>query len=223
MKIFSQKEFAEGSWAGALRTKLRRPSIAPNPIIADWEAKTRIWRGTGQRWIQFEPRTNIGPFFWSGKPAVLSSPTALYAGYYVERGYRSDRPKETEASQVMDERWHWHGFYRALSEEPLRSNLGWTLASLPETRRCVWVSQPPNNKDQKEFDAQATLAEVKAYVDSDSIRQDEWVDVIVGARYLKDECLSLQDQIVTEVINALKKGAELYELVLALPPLSTRI
>jgi len=222
MKIFSDQGFAKGAWAGALRKKLQPPSIVASPVIPGWKPEFRIWRGTFQKWIQFQPQK--GAFFWSGKPAVLSSPTALYAGYYVERGYPPDRPK-TEASQTMRPGWHWYGFYRVLSEKPLQGGFSAVLGSLTDTRRCIWVSQPTSKEptgSEKDFSGQVVLASIKEHIDQ--ISPDEWIDVVVGARYLKDECLSVQDQIVPEIMTALKKGAELYELVLAaLSPPATQI
>jgi hypothetical protein len=107
----------------------------------------------------------------------------------------------------MDAEWHWHTFYRALSEDSLGSAI---LASLFE-RHCIWISQPKSPSEYQEFDAQPTVAKVKAYVDS--LPSDEWVDVVLGVRHSKDECLRLQDEIVTKLIDPLKKGYELYEVV----------
>ena len=65
----------------------------------------------------------VRPLFWSGKPAIRASSSipakagrpvtedALYVGYYVERG----RLVDDDPNKVMDQSWHWHGFYRCLS------------------------------------------------------------------------------------------------------------
>ena len=160
-----------------------------------------------QQWIQFQ--NFPGSFFWSGKPAVLSSPTALYAGYYVERGLPPG--KGCPNKRVMDLHWHWYGFDRALSAEPFRSNLSTALASLP-TPRCVWVSNLTQGIDQSfSLKGHSTLTKVRAY--ANKIPPNKWVDVVLGVRYSKRECLRLQDQIVEKLIEPLKQAHALYALV----------
>jgi len=207
--LFEHDGFDKGRWAKNLRHELSRL-----PIIPGWQPRVRLWHGTWQQWIQFEPEGFRGPFFWSGKAAVLSSSAALYAGYYVERGLP---PGEDQPELIMGPGWHWHGFRRALCEEPILNHLSAIVARLPRTRRCIWVSNPASGRGRAyPFKTQSTAVKVRAYVDS--IPSDKWVDVIIGVQYSKDECLGLQNQIVEEIIEPLKEGHELYTLVCSSQP-----
>jgi hypothetical protein len=75
MTLFTGSGFQSGRWAGGLANLLR-----PLQLIPDFVPKGRIWRGTWQQWIQFEPSVSVGPLFWMGKESIRSSNTALYAG-----------------------------------------------------------------------------------------------------------------------------------------------
>jgi hypothetical protein len=207
VEIFREDGFAEGRWAKGLCHEL-----AHLPLIGGWHPKVRVWRGTWQQWIQFELDGFSVPFFWSGKPAILSSPSHLFAGYYVERGLpeRPDQPL-----MVMNLGWDWHGFYRAFPEGPMMDRITATVAKLPKERCRVWVTNPPSGDRSRIFSLEGheDAETIKAHIDS--IPPTEWVDVVVGVQYGLEECLNLQDRIVEEIIAPLRIGFEIYNLVAA--------
>ena len=73
--------------------------------INNWECMLKMWHWTYQWWLQYQP-PELGAFFWSGKPAVMSDENGLYAGYYVERGLPDDvaSVEQRARDQVVGER-----------------------------------------------------------------------------------------------------------------------
>src|SRR5687767_3934191 len=113
-QIFYGSSFGDGAWAPDLKTAID----SKQRFLVGWRPRSRIWRGTWVQWVHFEPDDWSGPFFWSGKPALIASQPkasrlgppigeeALFVGYYIERGH--ERRPDMPAAQ-MDGGWHWHG------------------------------------------------------------------------------------------------------------------
>src|SRR5262245_50922459 len=128
----SPRLFAGGTWTPELRKLLTRKPIP------SWEPKTLIRRGTSHQWSQSAQKNWVPPYFWYGKPALMSSDAALFVGYYVERGLPPSDPKfrgrpaaDPVFLEQMDERWHWHGFYRCLATPDLRDRLNAEILAVP--------------------------------------------------------------------------------------------
>jgi hypothetical protein len=217
MDLFTSDSFEKGGWATVLRNKHFKKT--PVRDLVGWECMWKIWRGTGQRWLQYQP-PNTGPFFWSGKPAIISTREALYAGYYVERGLSSDvaaqnhRPKQ----EVINDGWDWNRFLDLLIKQP--AILYSELAKLPAERRCIWLcDQPPSHHQNVTASNLGRVYSINNVADLDApktridheIHIDHWIDLIAGVRYAKDECLDKDrwPSIVREIVNALELTAPL--------------
>jgi hypothetical protein len=93
---------------------------------------------------------------------------------------------------------------------------------MPETRRFIWIETPANRAGQAySYEGSSTLASVKVYVDS--LPPNQWVDVVLGVRYSREECLGLQEGIVERLVQPLQHAHELYELVSGLQPASAGV
>jgi hypothetical protein len=221
--VFIASTFAAGGKAPELRKRM-----VSRRFIPKWQPTSRIWRGTYEQWIQFEPEGWSGPFFWSGKPAILatrprqvatiSSDQALFVGYYVERG----TPTNTLPEARIDENWHWHGFYRCLLDPVLRDALDGLMLNLPENRRTVWLdgsaTDTGGGKVLPPFDhvlpylGPATLDQAKALIDT--IQPEQWINVMLGNRFPKSECLSrAEEQLVGEFRTPIIRAAEIHDVV----------
>jgi|SRR5208282_2081476 len=232
-QLFTREGFADGHWAGGLKEKLDPNFLrellgttGPVVIAPGWHCRVRLWRATFQQWIQFEPNDlPAGPFFWSGKPAILSSPSALYAGYYVERGYPPEdaTQEQKDLGEVMaddDKQWDWHRFCRLLSPG---SSLSELLFKLPAERRCIWIWDAKEQRGHAhKFGDQPPFAAVKDHIKE--IKRKHWIDLVVGVEYSLDDCLLPKDQIVKDlvqvdrdgvVLGPLKQAYDLYQLVRA--------
>ncbi len=213
--------FEDGRWAKPLRdmlepSYLRELLKAPSAVVIapHWKAAVKLWHYTFYQWIQFE-RDNWppGPHFWRGKPAVLSSPSALYAGYYVERGYPPGQPAPATPEQIMedgDTNWDWGRFVELLSEESAgdgqEDEFSGLLLPLPVGRRCIWVCDSTTDRCGQPFYFQGrhTLVEVLKHVKE--IKRDHWIDLVVGVEYSLSECVHLQDGLVKELVQVDSNG-----------------
>jgi hypothetical protein len=222
--FYDSPAFGDGTWAAALKQR-----VAAGRFIPDWRPTTRIWRGTYIQWVQFEPPGWSGPLFWSGKPAFRASSStpskpgrpvsedALYVGYYVERGVLTAQ----DPDQVIDEKWHWHGFHQCLTNPRLRAELDRLLLDLPEGRRTIWMTgsrhEEPSGQVHPEFtyvdryhgerSLDAALARIK------QIPPTQWLNVMLGSRFTKAECLVRQADLVGEFRNPTVRANEVRQLV----------
>ncbi|MBI4766662.1 MAG: hypothetical protein HY787_19045 [Deltaproteobacteria bacterium] len=203
MSIFNENGFEKGKWTGELAKILKRKSIIP-----DLYPKARIWRATWSQWIQFEDSTLPGPIFWIGKPALLSSKDSLYIGYYVERGFPEE--EERDPLYTIGPKWHWNGFLTCLNENKLRNQLSLLLNNLNEKRRCIWIDAD-NSSKQISYKNDKSLLEAKKYIYS--LPSKLRIDLILGVYYSKEECLNLQDKIVSEIVTPLIRAYEIKTLV----------
>lgn len=208
MKIFSESGFDSGKWAGNLAGALRQTSI-----IEDLVPKGRVWRPTWNQWIQFEPIGIPGPFFWYGKPAILADNGWLYVGYYIERGLSNH---DSSLDYVLTEKWHWQGFVKCLENREDRSTLSSLILNLSNGRRCVWIRLSQGNRVMEsnsfEFKDENTL--MVAHKRFPSVPPDEWIEVLLGVRFSKEECLNLQKKIVSELKTPIIRADEIRWLVM---------
>jgi hypothetical protein len=203
MTLFTDGGFQNGRWAGSLAKLLR-----PLHLIPDLVPKGRIWRGTWQQWIQFEPSVSIGPVFWMGKASIRSSATALYVGYYVERGLKWAEGIKQE--YITTEDWHWHGFVNCLKEGSLHA----LLMDLPADRRCIWIENDEIDLDERiGYTNESSLRQVENFINN--IADNHWINVMLGNSYSKDECLKTQNQIVQEFRTPVVRAYEIDTLVKA--------
>jgi hypothetical protein len=203
MQIFFDNGFEAGKWAGELAKLLRNRKIIPELV-----PRARVWRATWKQWIQFEPDWLKGPAFMFGKPGIMSQGEALYAGYYVERGLPPDcgRPE-----YIIGDDWHWHGFDQCLKNDDLRSRLNFMLLNLPENRRCIWI-RTDQAQNCLEYEGDHSLLNTREIVQG--VPANEWIDVILGVRFSKKECLDLQDGIVLELSTPIIRSHEISSLVI---------
>ena len=240
--IFARDGFALGRWVRRLREELRPKHVREHLMEsddvnvvddADWYCKARFWHATTEQWIQYEPRElrkdhrddeEGSAFFWSGKPAALASESAMYVGYYVERGLPQGygKPEQVKRGQEIDSTWHWNGFKQMLSEETPGKILLAVMDSLPAAHRTIWVRNS-TTEESKPFPLQrpdtSVLANVWKY--ADNIQKTHWIDVVAGAEFSLDRCLDKQSELVPEIFHALRAGYELYKEVIKLMPVLT--
>ena len=203
MILFTESGFQNGRWAGSLAKSLR-----PLQLIPDSVPKGRIWRGNWRQWIQFEPSVSVGPVFWMGKASIRSSNTALYAGYYVERGLPPDKGHKLE--YVITKEWQWHGFINCLRNASLHN----LLMDLPEDRRCIWIENDEIDLDERiRYTNESSLRHANDIISD--IADDYWINVMIGNFYSKDECLKIQNQIVQELRTPLVRAFEIDSLVIS--------
>ena len=209
MQIFSDSGFETGKWAGELAKLLRQAKILDELV-----PKARVWRATWNQWIQFEPDWHVGPAFWFGKPALLSEDGFLQVGYYVERGllYHPTHPE-----YVITPEWHWHGFIRCLEQDHCRQKLNILMQELPEERRYLWIHILSEEKGtllnkSLAYEGAKTLDDFgNLYSEAP---EDHWVEVMLGVRFSKNECLSLQKKIVSDLRTPLIRADEIRWLAL---------
>ncbi|MGA2160227.1 MAG: hypothetical protein ABSG90_13565 [Dehalococcoidia bacterium] len=208
MKIFSESGFDSGKWAGNLAVALRQTSIIDGLV-----PRGRVWRPNWNQLIQFEPIGISGPFFWYGKPAILADDGWLYVGYYIERGLRTH---DSSLDYVLAENWHWYGFMECLENPESRLTLASLILNLPSERRCLWIRVFQGNKVKErnpfEFKDENTL--MKAHKRFLSVPPDEWIDVVLGVRFSKEECLNHQKKIVSELKAPIIRADEIRWLVM---------
>lgn len=199
MKIFSEKGFETGKWAGEIARSLRKRSIIPDLI-----PRARVWRATWKQWIQFEDPNLPGPAFWIGKPGIISSKDALYIGYYVERGLPKEERCETLYKITSD--WHWHGFTKCLNDNSLRQDLNSYFTDLNEYNCCIWVNTD-KSEQRIEHKDENSLSEVNTIIDS--IPSNLWIDVMFGIYFSKEECLERQNNILSKISIPLIRAYEI--------------
>ena len=161
-----------------------------------------------EQWIQFETGLIPGPLFWIGKPAIRASTDALYAGYYVERGLPPGNIRGD--SGVITPQWHWHGFWRCLTEEDFRTQLHELMLGLQEERRSIWIDAGERSAFLS-YTGENSLEEAAGLCSS--VPPDYWIDFFIGIRLEKEQCLALQGAIVPEIQNALVRVEEISSLV----------
>jgi len=215
MDLFTSDTFEKGGWA----TELYNQYLKDTPLsdLKGWTCNWKMWRGTYQRWLQYQPIT--GQFFWHSKPAIASTREALYAGYYVERGLPDNvaalhRIPEME---VIKPHWHWWPFMDFLIAEP--QTLYSTLAKFPAERRCVWVCDSEPHPDVTVSNL-GTPFRISSVPDLDAVkdhigrvRHDHWIDLIAGIQYTKDECMNKNKwpSLVQGITNSLEPAAHLVD------------
>lgn len=206
--IFGEPGFEQGRWAGGLAKHIARAGILTELI-----PKARVWRARWQQWVQCEPPGWSGPLFWMGKPAVLSWQGNLYAGYYLERGVElGSGPLE----QVMTDGWHWQTFMLLLASRENRSKITKLLLGLPQERRCLFING--HYGEQKEvrsatlpFTGDQVWQQAQPLIAAASTKH--WLEVVVGVRFAKAECLQLQANLLDLIRKPLQVAEELYWLV----------
>lgn len=200
--VFFESGFDSGKWAGALAKLLRRTVIVP-----EYTPKARVWRATWKQWIQFEAARFYGPAFWLGKPAVLSEDGMLYCGYYVERGLQEH---QSHPEYLIRAEWHWHGWCKCMVDAKRRTVLHSLMKDLPEDARRIWI-RGDNSTISLEYKDEETFSDVIR-----SVRQipaDEWIDVIMGVCFTKEQCMALQEGIVSELSLPIIRAHEIELLV----------
>jgi hypothetical protein len=209
--------FADGTWAAELRKLL-----LPGRLVPDWHPTFRVRLGTRHRWIQFEPKPAPGAFFWSGKPALVSSDAALFVGYYVERGLPTSHA--VLAEQIRPG-WHWYGFDRCLTKPAFRETLHAEIVAFRAAeRRTLWiysggfpVQHATSESREIPYTGSKDLLEARAIIDT--IPLDHWINVIVGVRFSKDECVQQQAAILSEFEDPIIRAVKIHDLVKdAIPP-----
>ena len=215
MRVFGSTGFNEGSWVSGLSKLLRQ-----RPILNDKQLVSREWRGTltqglpALHWIQFEPPGYKLPAFWMGKPAILAWDDMLYVGYYVERGYEPRAKPEylrTHPEYIMDAGWHWHAFRNVLRDKTRRDQLHCLMENLPASRRCVSLCAPrPSNRIA--YKGRSSLLAMESAIKG--CNPNEWIDLILGVSFTRDDCLTLQSAIIDELRAPLIRAMEIHELVL---------
>jgi hypothetical protein len=151
------------------------------------------------------------------KPGRPVAEDAMYVGYYVERGLLAD----DDPNRVMDKKWHWHGFYKCLSNPSLRHQLNRLMLDLPAVRRTIWISCSrhqdssgtvhPEFTDQIRYAGEQDLDAARAKIDQ--IPFSQWINVMVGNCFDVAECLSRQADLVAEFRNPIVRGNEIRLLV----------
>lgn len=201
MAIFYESGFEDGKWAGALAKLLRKKNFIPGLV-----AKGRIWRGDWRQWIQYENPEVQGSLFWIGKPAIRSNKDYLFAGYYVEKGFIKHERKE----YIITNEWHWHDFIRCLIEKELMIILNSMLINLPEERRCYWVETDDLNRSCS-YIGEESLKEMLGTINNQ--QKDLWINIMLGTRFSKQECLTLQEKIVEELRNSIIRAQDIDMIV----------
>lgn len=202
MAIFSKSDFNKGAWAGPLARALREKNIIP-----DRHPKARLYRRTWTHWIQIEPKGFSGPAYWLGKPAVMARSENLYAGYYVERGYHSHRHPE----YVITPEWHWHAFQSCLAQSARRTHIDSLIRTLDPAIRALAVFCG-DDRLELAYQDEHTLTRAAEY--TRSCPPSEWIDLFLGVRLPRDECLARQGAIRNRLEPALIRGREIEEVVL---------
>jgi len=225
-QLFFSHNFGDGGWA----PDLKRDIGMLQGLVPGWRPKSRIWRGTFVQWVQFEPEGSSGPLFWRGKPAIRASRSkdsrsglvtveeALFVGYYVERGLPT-HPSIPEA--VMDPGWEWYGFKRCLSEPDFRKELDALMMNLPAGRRTFWIDCSESERADGHvlppvswivrYAGASTLADAALIING--IAPTQWVNVMLGSRFTKDECLERQHDVVTDFRNPIVRANEIRGLI----------
>jgi hypothetical protein len=116
----------------------------------------------------------------------------------------------------MDDGWHWHGFMRTLTDDEFRGRLVDLMLALPEARRSLWISTSDGTSAaaaarRLPFMGPETLDQARAMIDA--IPLTTWVDVVIGCSFAKEECLSRQDDVVSEFRNPTVRAREIVELI----------
>ena len=240
--IFARDGFAKGRWVKRLREELGPKHVrehlgASHDVYVvddkDWYCKARFWQATGEQWIHYEPREfkkdhrddqEGSSFFWSGKPAALASPLAMYVGYYVERGLPlgQGRPDQVKRGQEIGPTWHWNGFKRMLCEEAQEKLLFEVMDSLPSATRCIWVQNSITRKN-KVFPLEGQATSVPANVEgyAGKIPLSDWIDLVAGTEFTMERCLEKQSDLVPDIFQALRVGYHLYKEVAKLMPVTS--
>ena len=224
----AQDEFARGTWTPGLRSKLLMKKIGI------WEPKSLIRRGSGHQWIQYARKNEWErPYFWYGKPSVVSTLTHLFVGYYVERGLAPSDPKfvgraanDPVMFEQMGEGWHWHGFLRSLADGALRQDLARIITSMaPPEKQCLWITwgdfpeydATPSDSVEMQFEGADSLAKAKAIIENE-VPRDRWVNVMAGVRLSREECLDRQDGIVSDLVQPVTIATQIHDFVLKAMP-----
>jgi hypothetical protein len=141
-----------------------------------------------------------------GKTSIRSSATALYVGYYIERGLR--RSEGIKQEYIITKDWHWYGFLRCLRNGSLNE----LLFDLPDDRRCIWIENNELNLNVRiSYSNDSSLREAEHMIEE--IAEDNWINVMLGNFYLKGECLDLQQQIVPRLRTPIVRAYEIDMLV----------
>ncbi len=231
--LFRSEGFNEGNWESGLRPLIK--SVISTTVK---EARDREWRGRWHsegvicHWIQFEPvdwpkanprlREKRPPTFAISKPTVLVWRDVLYAGFYVERGFR-DCPKpdatldDLAPYMQLQPDWHWHSFLKSL-ELPKQPQLVELMERLPEENRCIGFLQA-SGTDRENCnplpyqDASSTLGALELLIGD--CEPNDWIDLIIGSRFTLDECLQLQEGIVDKLRQPLTLALTIERLLLS--------
>ncbi len=107
--------------------------------------------------------------------------------------------------------WHWHAFQSCLAQNERRTQIDSLMRTLDPAIRALAV-----------FCADDRL--VLAYQDEDTLMRaaeytqrcplSEWIDLFLGVRLPRDECLARQGAIRNRLEPALIRGREIEEVVL---------
>lgn len=202
MAVFYESGFDVGKWAGALTIPLRKKNLIPGLV-----AKGRLWRGDWKQWIQYENPELPGSFFGIGKPAIRSNKDYLFSGYYIEKGLAKHQMRE----YVMTNKWHSHGFMRCLSKPSFMKTMNSLLIDLPVERRCYWIETDDLNESYP-YGEEESLKELLVSINGQ--RKDIWINVMLGIRFSKQECLALQEKIVNELQNSIIRASQIDDIVI---------
>jgi hypothetical protein len=217
MSVFwRERTLNSGSWAHGLSWLL-----APKRLITGWHPKIRPEARLGGRYVQFEPVTWSGPFFFAGRPAVKamsqSSPEdeAIVVGFLIERGYGLSPSHPNPSHDVMDRTWHWRGFERCLTEPSLRNQLNDLMNQFAPLERVIWIvteGPHPLVNEAIPYSGMSTLDRVKGTLDATT--SDQWVSVMCGVRLQREHCLRFSEaEILREFSSVLVQAAKIAKVV----------
>ena len=130
----------------------------------------------------------------------MASREALYAGYYIERGFSADAKPEylrTNAELIMDAGRHWHLFVNVMKNQSQREHLNKLMENLPVARSCISLLRRDQISRPIHYDGQNSLNEMESALSAADA--DEWIDLVLGVSFQLDECLDLQEGIVEEL------------------------
>jgi hypothetical protein len=144
-----------------------------------------------------------------------SEDEALVVGYLVERGYGRSPSHPDPSHDVMDQTWHWTGFERCLSEQPLRQSLDALMDDFARPERVIWVvTEGPDGlrNEAIPYSGMSALARVKNTLDAAS--SDQWVSVMCGVRFEREQCLRFSEaQVLHEFSELLVHAAKIANVV----------
>jgi hypothetical protein len=131
----------------------------------------------------------------------------LYAGYYVERGY----PSHQHLEYVITPEWHWHAFESCLAHDARRTQIDALMRMLdPETRTLAVFCG--DDRLELAYQDEQTLVRAAEYTRSRPL--SEWIDLFLGVRLPREECLARQGAIRDCLEPALIRGRQIEEVVL---------